>query len=465
MMNNVEMRAAGTALRAVCGRLREAPLPRRLSFIALLGLWFVASRLPGAVVINYWLWDNDQRLVYEAAARVFEVQNPDIKIKISQAQWFDYWLGLTTALVSDTAPDVFVNHLSRYPELAINHALLDLAPLIARDRVDPQMYLGNVFTLWGRDGKQYGLPKDWDVIGVFYNRAALTRAGIDPRELDDIDWNPRDGGGFGRMLARLTFDRAGENALSPRFDRTQVVQHGLLISGHPDGFGQTEWSHFAVSAGFSFYDGPWARHLRYDDPVLAETFGWLRHAAQREQWIIPAQHARQIRAEGHFAARRGALALGGSWMTRWYVANCGFEIGIAPLPVGPKGRKTMMNSLADSICATTRHPEEAWRWVKFLGSREGQLIVAERGTVFPAIREAAERAAAVMNARGVDVSAFLRQATAPNGTFGYPIVEHGSDLVFLTRAAMDRIFLGDANIATVLKELNREVNALFDQPD
>jgi multiple sugar transport system substrate-binding protein len=319
--------------------------------------------------------------------------------------------------------------------------------------------------LWGRGQKQYALPKDWDVIGIFYNRAALARAGIEPRELDAIDWNPQDGGGFGRLLARLTLDQAGENALSPRFDRTRIAQHGLLISGHPDGFGQTEWSHFAASAGFSFYDAPWARRLRYDDPVLVETFRWLRQAAQREQWIIPARHARQIRAEGHFVARRGALALGGSWMTQWYVANCKFELGIAPLPVGPKGRKTMLNSLGDSICATTRHPEEAWRWVKFLGSREGQMIVAEHGVVFPAMREAAARATAVMNARGVDVSVFLRQATAPDGTFGYPIVEHGSDLVFLSRAAMDRIFLGDGSIEVALRDFNHAANALLAEPD
>ncbi len=57
--------------------------------------------------INYWLWDNNQRPSYEACAAAFEKQNPDIKIKITQTGWFDYWSALSTAFVSGTAPDVF----------------------------------------------------------------------------------------------------------------------------------------------------------------------------------------------------------------------------------------------------------------------------------------------------------------------------------------------------------------------
>ena len=87
--------------------------------------------------INYWLWDNNQRPSYEACAAAFEKQNPDIKIKITQTGWFDYWSALSTAFVSGTAPEVFWDHLSRYPEFISNNLLVDLAPLIARGIVFP----------------------------------------------------------------------------------------------------------------------------------------------------------------------------------------------------------------------------------------------------------------------------------------------------------------------------------------
>ena len=79
--------------------------------------------------INYWLWDNNQLASYQACAEAFEKQNPDIKIKITQTGWFDYWTALSTAFVSGTVPDVLWDHLSRYPEFISNNLLVDLAPL------------------------------------------------------------------------------------------------------------------------------------------------------------------------------------------------------------------------------------------------------------------------------------------------------------------------------------------------
>jgi multiple sugar transport system substrate-binding protein len=224
-----------------------------------------------------------------------------------------------------------------------------------------------------------------------------------------------------------------------------------------------EWSHFAVSNGFRFHDGPWSQAFYYDDPKLAETFRWYRDASLEKGWIIPAREARQIGGAGLFSAKKGALLLSGSWMIGTYSKMCDFEYGYAPLPVGPNGRKTMFNGLADSVAAGTEHPEEAWKWVKFLGSREGQMIIAEAGVVFPAVREAAVRATEVMTSRGVDVSIFLEQAMDEDATFPFPITEHGSDIISISRAAMDEVVLGSGNVDTVLSTLDRDVDSLFQQ--
>jgi multiple sugar transport system substrate-binding protein len=105
-------------------------------FIKLLLATTMVAGVPGYALteINYWLWDNNQLPSYRACTDAFEKQNPDSKIKITQTGWFDYWTALNTAFVSGTAPDVFWNHLSRYPDFAQNNLLVDLAPLIQRDR-------------------------------------------------------------------------------------------------------------------------------------------------------------------------------------------------------------------------------------------------------------------------------------------------------------------------------------------
>ena len=421
-----------------------------------------AASAHAATEINYWLWDALQLPAYQAAAAAFEKANPDIKVKITQISWGDYWTTLSTGFVSGTAPDVFTDHLARYPEFLQNDLLVDLTPMIQRDKVPTDIYLGDLYKVWGKDGKQYGFPKDWDTIALIYNKAMLAKAGVDPKDLKDLTWNPKDGGSFGQLIAKLSIDEAGNNGLSPNFNPKKVKQYGLLIDGAPDGFGQVEWSHFAVSNGFKFHDGPWAKGFHYDDPKLAATLQWIADMELKKGFIVPARDARQLGANSFFAAGKGAMALTGSWSINWYLDNAKFDKGFAPLPKGPNGRKSMFNGLADSIWVGTKHKEEAWKWVKFLGSEEGQKIIAGYGVVFPAIHGPAETAEQVMTKKGVDVSPFLEEATDPQGTFLFPIADHAADVLRITKIALDAILLNGSDAASTMKKANTEVNALFE---
>ena len=285
--------------------------------------------------LNYWLWDQNQPPAYQACADAFEKQNPDIKIKITQTGWMNYWDALSAAFVSGTAPDVITDHLSRYPEFIANNLLVDIGPLIARDKVPTDIYFGGLVKVWGRDGKQYGLPKDWDTIAVVYNKPMLEKAGIDPKSLSDLNWNPKDGGTFGKLIAKLSVDANGKNGLEAGFDPKNVKQYGLIIGGAPDGFGQVEWSHLAVSNGFKFYDAPWAKHFHYDDPKLAETIQWIADTELKKGFIVPARDARQAGPDALFAGKTGALMFAGSWDIHWVQENCKFDIGFALLSRRP----------------------------------------------------------------------------------------------------------------------------------
>ena len=167
---------------------------RYLTNVLIAGSLLAGTPAHAVTELNYWLWDQNQPPAYQACADAFEKQNPDIKIKITQTGWTDYWNALSAAFVSGTAPDVITDHLSRYPEFIQNNLLVDLGPLIARDNVQTNIYFGGLVKVWGKNGKQYGLPKDWDTIAIVYNKAMLDKAGIDPKSLSNLNWNPKDGG-------------------------------------------------------------------------------------------------------------------------------------------------------------------------------------------------------------------------------------------------------------------------------
>ena len=125
------------------------------------------------ITLTYTMWDGNQAPVYRQCADKFEAANPGIKIVINQDAWDNYWTTLTTSLVSGTAPDVFVNHLSRFPEFLTNGVMVDLSERIAADQVDMKAYLPGLAEVWNKDGQQWGMPKDWDTIALVYNTTTL----------------------------------------------------------------------------------------------------------------------------------------------------------------------------------------------------------------------------------------------------------------------------------------------------
>ncbi|WP_413991275.1 ABC transporter substrate-binding protein [Labrys okinawensis] len=408
--------------------------------------------------LNYWMWDNNQVPPYQACADEFHKQHPDISIKISQFSWNDYWTALSTGFVSGEAPDVFTNQLSRYPEFVNNNQVTDISDLIKRDHVPTDIYYKGLLDLWSKDGHIYGLPKDWDTVAMVYNKEMLAKAGVSEEELNNATWNPKDGGSFEKILAKLSVDANGNNGLSPNFDPKNVKQYGF-VTPELDGYGQTQWSHFAVSNGFKFVDGLWATSYHYDDPKLAETLTWQRDLGLKKGFAIPQKDVGN-NASGLFVAGKAAITPDGSWKISFYGNNAKFKVGYALLPTGPQGRRTMFNGLADGIWTGTKHLEESWQWVKFLASPACEKIVGASGVVFPAIAEAAKLSQDTSFKKGWDVSAFLKEAT-PEQTFYFPITDHSSEINSTMKAALEQIFLNDVDAAPVLKDANDHVNSVF----
>ncbi|MCA9948783.1 MAG: sugar ABC transporter substrate-binding protein [Anaerolineales bacterium] len=414
-----------------------------------------------AVTIRYTLWDSAQQPAYELCAAAFTEANPNIIVQVEQAGWDDYWNTIQTGFVSGDTPDVFTDHLAKYPEFAAKEQIVDIQPLVERDSVDTGIYIEGLADLWVREGKRYGLPKDWDTIAVVYNADMLAAAGIDPAVMESWTWNPQDGGSFEETIAQLTLDENGNNGLSPDFDKDNVEQYGFIHQGSGGFSGQTQWSHFAASNGFKFTDGPWATHYYYDDPKLAETLDWYVGLIEKG-FAPPLADVSSLGAQQLVISGKGAMTTDGSWQIGNFVDNATFEVGFGLLPVGPEGRKSMFNGLADSIYIGTEHMEEAWEWVKFAASPECANIVGDTGIVFPAIQSGVERSLAVREERGIDVSAYTEEALDPQGTFLFPITDNGAEISAIMDPTMDSIVLGQVDAATALQEANEQVNALFE---
>jgi multiple sugar transport system substrate-binding protein len=417
------------------------------------------------VTIKYSMWQANQLPAYQKCAADFMALHPNIKIQISQINWPDYWPTLETGFASGTAPDVFTDHLAYYPTFVDKGQVMDIQPLVNRDKVDLSIYLPGLADLWVRNGKRYGLPKDWDTIAIVYNKTMLAKAGITEQELNNATWNPTDGGTFQQIIAKLTLDKNGRNGLDPAFDKNNVVQYGFTFfsdTGNGTAYGQQQWSYLVEGNGAKYTDKIFGTKYYYDDPKFIAAIDWVARMMNVTHYAVPYTETKSLGGSSLFQAGKVALISDGSWMIDFYAQDT-FPTGFALLPTGPAGRKSMFNGLTDGIWTGTKHPEEAWQWVKYLASPACANAVGKFGVVFPAQQSAVNETLAVDKGRGLDVSAFTTEAADKNDTFLYPVTDHAPEINDIMNQTMDAIFLGTVDAKTALTQANQKVNALFQQ--
>jgi len=402
--------------------------------------------------ISYWLWDANQLPAYQACADAFHTANPSITVQVTQAGWDDYWTKVTNGFVAGTAPDVFTDHLAKYPEFVTNGTLEPL------DDLKVGTYQKGLADLWvAKDGKRYGVPKDFDTVAIFYNKKLITDAGLKESDLANMTWNYDDGGSYEKVIAHLTVDKNGKRGDEAGFDKTKVATYGLGLDGGSGGaYGQTQWSMYTGTTGWQFTDkNPWGTKYNYNDEKFQKTQAWMAHLIDKGYMPNIAGAANSLDT---FGAGKTAMITQGSWMIGSFYGLKGVQVGVAPTPVGPTGKRaSMYNGLADSIWVGSKNKPAAKKWVEYLGSAACQDTVGEKGVVFPAIPSATDKAAAAFKAKGVDASAFLVHVT-DGTTFLFPITDKASSVGNIMAPAMDAVYNGTAP-ASSLTKANDEVNA------
>jgi multiple sugar transport system substrate-binding protein len=306
---------------------------------------------------------------------------------------------------------------------------------------------------------------------MFYDRKALEVADVDPAELANLSWNPQDGGTFEKMVAHLTIDANGVRGDEAGFDKNNVKTYGLSSEGSGGGgWGQTQWSAFTGSAGWQVTDtNPWGSKFNLDAPEFQDTLTWYFGLVGKG--FMPSFEeiggANPIGTDKQIQSGIAAMGLSGSWMISTFTnltdaQGQKLQIGIAPTPIGPTGKRaSMFNGLADSITTLSQQPENAAKWVKFMSGEECQNIIGESGIVFPARPSGTDLAIAFnKNTRDLDVSAFTDQVKEKT-TFLFPVTTNAADITALIRPRLDAVYIGSEPVSS-LTDLNDQLNALFE---
>lgn len=353
----------------------------------------------GVTTVTMRLWDPQVAAAYETSFAEFSRQNPDVRVQLSVVPYADYFTGLTLDVSSGTADDIYWLNALYFGALADSGKLIDVGRELSGD-------VGNwvpaAVEQYSRGGTLWGVPALTDGrIVVFYNKAMVDAAGVDPANLT---WNPTDPAAdtFLPAAQKLTRDAAGRTADQPGFDPGSITQYGFNAARDL----QAIYYNFVGSNGGRFQapDDTFA----FTNPQSEQAFSYLVD-------LINTQHVAPSAADTNdnpdfsrdqFLQGKMALLQSGTYNLKNIDDGAQFEWGVAPLLAGPAGRVSVVNSVIAAGNADSPRRDAALRVLRWIGSAEGASFVGAEGAALPAVTAAQQGYADYWAGRGVDTSFF-----------------------------------------------------------
>jgi multiple sugar transport system substrate-binding protein len=311
------------------------------------------------VTLRLAIWDPNQKPAIEEIMAKFTEQNPGITVQLEVVPRADYVSKLETSIVGRNAPDVFWNALpDRFIDLARNGLVENLSERMKSDPVDLSPIAPALLEAFTYDGSLYAMPKDFDTVGLWYNKAMFDAAGV---AYPDDSW---------------TWQTLREAAI--KLTDTANGVHGFVVNaGTRAGY----YNFIAQNGGDVITD---ANTSGFEMPATVAAIQFMADLMLVDKVSPTVQQQEEVNAQTRFKTGKAAMVIDGSWRAREF-ADDPYTLENADVAVLPQGviRASSSGTLGYSIYSGSNHKDEAWEFVKFLGSAEAADIQASFGAVIP----------------------------------------------------------------------------------
>jgi multiple sugar transport system substrate-binding protein len=331
-----------------------------------LGAWALGprpARSGEAVTLRFSNWHLTEQVwgrSLREAIQTFESRNPGVKIVAEPVSYGEKEVRYQAECAAKRMPDVVKLHNFSLPMFADLGCAADLTPFVRREGQGflDAWYETPVKT-WTRGGKLVAMPGDFMSMVLVYNRDLFRAAGLDPAR-PPTTWQE-----FLEAARRLTRDSDNDN----RVDTWGFGTPASKNPGLPLRIAPIVWS---FGADFITPDG---KHSAMSTPEFKEAFTYIVELSTVHKVLPPgATSAGPQDVRTQMAQRRIAMKIGSGWSYPIINAiNPGLGAGevleVAPVPVGRKHVTAAWLS-GWVMSPHTKHPEEAWKFIKFLTSKE-----------------------------------------------------------------------------------------------
>ena len=369
--------------------------------------------------------------VRKAQVAAFATKRPRISVQYEVIENGNRFGWLTARFAAGTPPDHVWTTIGYHQSLAGQGGLLDLNPYVRADKeVKPESYFKDAWSFLMVDGKLTALPAELGPIVLYYSPTAFEKAGVAP-PTDAWTWDD--------------WTSAGQ----------RIVRANGEYSGMP--FPPTAhwfWSSFLLVAGGSVLDKE-GKKLTLNTPEGREAFQFLVDLAHRHRVMPPP--GTQL-PPNPFPTGATAMEVSGAFTlarNNDFGRQAGFTYDVVRLP-RKKTRTTTATMVENGVAAPSKVPDAAWELVKFLSSREGLDVVAQRAFALPALNDAAlAETFARSNPQPKNVKAFFEQAKDLSLTWQGAKQQ---DMLRELNEVFGPMWRGQSSVQDTLKEADERVN-------
>ena len=358
-----------------------APRRRAVLFVALavslLGFLRPVSAAPGGKVklIVWGLQPGEATAGLNAQVAEFERRNPDIDVSLlSMGAGNMNPQKLMTAVVGGVPPDVIAQDRFTIGDWASRGTFQPLDAFLAREPKndpDPVRKENYYEAAWNEalyNGKVYAIPTGIDSRLLFYNRKLFREAGLDPDRPPQTWEELRD---YAKRLTKRNPDGTYQ-------------QIGFIPN-----FGNS-WPYLYSWQNGGEYMSKDGRTCTLDAPENVEAIQYmvdLYDLLGGYNKVQIFQSGFQINEQDPFFTNKIGMVINGSWITgniARYARNLDFAVAPAPVPAARlrgegrfKGQPpyiTWIGGFSLAVPVGARHPQEAWRFIKWMTSTECYVI-------------------------------------------------------------------------------------------
>jgi multiple sugar transport system substrate-binding protein len=317
-------------------------------------------------------------------------------------------------------------------------ALLNLKPYIDQTSGFLDNFYPQTLKAYQLPDGYYGLPRDFQTIMLFYNKDMFDAAGM---AYPTADWTYED---LRTAAKKLTIDKNGDG---------KIDQYGLWTDMWDM---ELFWSEAIWAYGGDIINADHTKTL-IGEPNARKAWEYIDSLFKDGSIPMPSTSGEY--GDDLFQSKVSAMTTIGHWAVPGYV-GAGLKMGVAPMPNGPAGRATSVNSAGFVVSSKTAHPDETWKFISFALSEAGQKRLAELGFAIPVLKSVAESPAYLQQSGDLDQKLFL---DALDYAHMKPVFRGYDEWSSAVGDGLDPVWNGTAELGPTLDEVVTNADSILAQ--